>query len=128
MLVLYDGSCGLCDHIVQFLLTHDMHNRFFFAALQSDIGLFYKRRYGIAHDVDSVVVIEQERAYTYSDAALQLAKHLPLRYRPALLSYIVPRRIRDAAYRQVAKRRLQIFGTVDACRLPTMAERKKFLA
>lgn len=105
-----------------------MHNRFFFAALESDIGIFYKKRYGIAADIDSVVVIERERAYTHSDAALQLAKHLPLRYRPALLAYVVPRAVRDVAYREVAKRRLDIFGTIDACRLPTLAERKKFLA
>lgn len=128
MLVLYDGQCGLCDGIVQFLLQHDVYNRFYFAALQSETGRVYKKRYGIADSVDSVVVIEAERAYVYSDAAVQLVKHLPLPYTLLRVAVLLPKPLRDVAYKAIAKRRLQLFGTVETCRLPTMAERQKFLS
>ena len=128
MLVLYDGQCGLCDGVVQFLLAHDIHNRFYFAALESETGRVYKRRYLIADDMDSVVVIERERAYTHSAAVLQLTKHLPMPYALARASVLMPAMLRDAAYKQLAKRRFELFGTVQACQLPTMAQRHKFLA
>ena len=127
ILVLYDGQCGLCDGVVQFLLQHDVRNRFYFAALDGETGYVYKKRYGIADSVDSVVVIEAERAYVYSDAAVQLVKHLPLPYTLLRAAVLLPKPLRDVAYKAIAKRRLQLFGTVEACRLPTMAERQKFL-
>ena len=37
-LVLYDGICGLCSRLVQFLLAHDHHAVFNFASLQSATG------------------------------------------------------------------------------------------
>ena len=35
-IILYDGVCGLCNRLVQFLLTHDREGRLRFAALQSE--------------------------------------------------------------------------------------------
>src|SRR5215208_4966397 len=37
-LVLYDGVCGLCSSLLQFLLTHDRRGVFAFASLQSASG------------------------------------------------------------------------------------------
>ncbi|OCS88453.1 hypothetical protein A6M13_00995 [Caryophanon tenue] len=128
VLVLYDGSCGLCDGIVQFLLAHDVKNRFYFAALDSETGVIYRKRYGISADVDSVVVIYKERAMIYDDAAIALVPHLPLPYRLGQVAKIVPKPIRYAAYKLIAKNRYRFFGEVTACKLPTAAERVKFLA
>lgn len=33
-LIFYDGKCGLCDRVVQFVLKHDVNHRFLFAPLQ----------------------------------------------------------------------------------------------
>ena len=37
-LVLYDGVCGLCSSLLQFLLTHDRRGVFAFASLQRRTG------------------------------------------------------------------------------------------
>lgn len=37
-LVLYDGVCGLCNTLLQFVLTHDRRGVFAFASLQSATG------------------------------------------------------------------------------------------
>lgn len=127
-LVLYDGQCGLCDGLVQFLLKHDTKNNFQFAALQSDAGIHYCQRYGIANDIDSAVVIYHEQAFIYADAALKIAQLLPMPYKIARIGIIVPTALRNQMYKFVAKHRLRFFGTVDTCRLPTPLERAKFLS
>ena len=52
-------------------------------------------------------------------------------YNPALPAAdrtgIVPRPIRDAVYRWIARNRYQWFGKRDTCRLPTLEERERFL-
>ena len=37
-LILYDGVCGLCNGLVQFVLPRDRKDRFRFAALQSNLA------------------------------------------------------------------------------------------
>src|SRR5436190_22201522 len=45
-LVLYDGVCGLCSRLLQFLLSHDHHDGFNFASLQSATGKEIVARWG----------------------------------------------------------------------------------
>ncbi len=45
-LVLFDGVCGLCSRLVPFLLEHDHHRVFSFAALQSAAGRKVVERFG----------------------------------------------------------------------------------
>jgi len=44
--VLYDGVCGLCSRLVQFLLRHDRRRVFSFASLQSAVGKSIMERSG----------------------------------------------------------------------------------
>jgi predicted DCC family thiol-disulfide oxidoreductase YuxK len=65
--------------------------------------------------------------HTRSSAALRIARLLdgpwPLFY-PLIL---VPKVLRDWAYRQFAARRYRWFGKLDACRVPTPELRARFL-
>src|SRR5262245_11688577 len=45
-LVLYDGVCGLCSRLLQFLIAHDHRGVFSFAALQSASGRAVVERFG----------------------------------------------------------------------------------
>lgn len=45
-LVLYDGVCGLCSRLLQFLLARDRHEVFAFASLQSATGRAIVERLG----------------------------------------------------------------------------------
>lgn len=124
--VLYDGLCGLCDRWVQWVLRHDRQGQFRFAALQSDAG----RR--LLQDAptplpDSIVLLDEDGLHTESEAVLRIARRLgrlgPLR----VVAKAVPRALRDLAYRAVARNRTRWFGRLDSCRLPTAAERSRFL-
>ena len=45
-LVLYDGVCGLCNAVVQFLLPRDRRHSFDYASLQSKTGQAWLARFG----------------------------------------------------------------------------------
>ncbi|MEP6707065.1 MAG: DUF393 domain-containing protein [Pyrinomonadaceae bacterium] len=57
-IVLYDGVCGLCNRLNQFLLKRDTHDRFRFASLQSDLAASLLKRHGAdSQDLDTVYVV-----------------------------------------------------------------------
>src|SRR4051794_17497151 len=81
-LVLYDGVCGLCSRLLQFLLRHDHRRVFCFASLQSSIGQSFVERSGAnpAELTSFYVVADYQastsRVFTKSDAALFIAGEL----------------------------------------------------
>jgi predicted DCC family thiol-disulfide oxidoreductase YuxK len=74
-----------------------------------------------------VVLIEDGRAYERSTAALRIARHLGFPWVLFYAGIILPRFLRDAAYRFVAHNRYAWFGKKDACMLPTPELRARFL-
>jgi predicted DCC family thiol-disulfide oxidoreductase YuxK len=130
--ILYDGNCGFCDRTVKFVLRRDPHGPLRFAALQSEFGQALVARHPALAGVDSVVWAERvngaEQVRIRTDAALRLGTYLGGPWRVlAMLGRIVPRALRDAAYDAFARRRYRWFGTADACELPGVEERKRFI-
>jgi predicted DCC family thiol-disulfide oxidoreductase YuxK len=137
-IVLFDGVCNFCDRSVNFVIEHDPDGYFKFAPLQSEHGTELAARYGVtaaAGDeaanglipIDSVMLIEDEKLYTHSTAALRIARRLS---GPASLLYafiIVPRPIRDIFYKLFARYRYRFFGRKDVCMMPTPEVRGRFL-
>jgi predicted DCC family thiol-disulfide oxidoreductase YuxK len=128
-LVLYDGTCGLCDRSVQLILRHDRRGRFRFAALQSELGGALLARHGLPVDaLDTVVLVEDGRAWTKSAAALRIARGMDGPWPLLRALGIVPRPVRDFFYDRLANNRYRIFGRVDACMLPPPEVRARFLS
>ena len=127
-IVLFDGVCNLCAGVVKFLIPKDPSGRLRFASLQSTAGQHLLTAFGVSQTDDSMVVIVDGHAYLRSDAALAAAHALGGRYRlAATVARLIPRPIRDAAYRFVASHRYRWFGQKDQCWLPTPALRARFL-
>ena len=126
-IILFDGVCNLCNAVFGFLIDKDREDAFRFAALQSEIGAQLAGRHGVAaSDVGSVILIEGDRVFTRSAAALRIARGLPhLRLLYPLM--VVPAFFRDAVYDWVARNRYRWFGRREACRLPGSGERDRFL-
>jgi len=119
-LLLYDGTCGLCDRSVQFVLRRDRRDRFRFAPLQSPAAAALLRELGLDPErLDSVVLIDERgEASRESTAALATAVRLGGLWRLAGMLLWVPRWLRDPVYRFVARRRLRWFGAAEQCLLP----------
>ena len=127
-IVLFDGDCNFCDSSVQFIIKRDPAAHFLFTSLQSDKGMELTKQYAIPEDVDSLVLIENGKAFTRSSAALRIAKKLDGLWHLLFLFILVPRKIRDGVYDYVAKNRYKWFGKKeDACMLPPPEIRKRFI-
>lgn len=128
-LILFDGVCNFCDRTVQRILKADTRNLFVFASLQSDTGQEIMRYAGIPSTTDSVILYQPGTAYyTESDAVLEIARQLGGLYPLLLAAKIIPKRVRDAAYRYVARNRYKWYGKKEACSIPTPETRAKFLS
>ena len=133
LIVLYDGVCGLCNRLNQFLLKRDHHDRLLFASLQSDLAKKILERHGAdPTDLDTVYVVEgydspAERLFKRSDAILRALAALGGIWKLSALSNILPRPIRDLFYRFVATSRYKVFGKSEVCIMPDPKYRKKFL-
>jgi predicted DCC family thiol-disulfide oxidoreductase YuxK len=127
--VLYDGTCGLCSRAVRFIAGHDPAGRYRFAALGSDAARAVLRDARVPPQLpDSVVLVEADgTVLVESDAALTILRELrgPARHLARLR--IVPRPLRDAVYRLVARTRYRVFGRHDACEVPAPWLRERFL-
>lgn len=132
-IIFYDGVCGLCNRLVQFVLKHDRRDYFRFAALQSDLASEVLQRHDRdARDLDTVYVVVDyaqpaESLLARSDAILFLLKHLGGVWKLASLGKILPRTMRDGLYGLVARNRYRVFGKYESCMLPEAKHRAKFL-
>lgn len=127
-IVLFDGVCNFCNASVNFVIERDKAGYFRFAPLQSEIGEELVAKHGIDRaETDSVIVVENDRAYTHSSAALRIAKQLDGLWSWSYGFIIVPKPIRDFFYRLFAKHRYRLFGRQDACMMPTPEIRARFL-
>lgn len=131
-LVLFDGVCAVCDAGMAWILAHDPEERFAFAPLQGETAEAIRRRHPeLPAHLDSIVYVEQiegaERLSWHSTAIVRIAASLPPPW--SWLRWIawVPRPLRDLGYRLFARIRYRVFGQVDACRLPTEDEARRFL-
>jgi predicted DCC family thiol-disulfide oxidoreductase YuxK len=132
-IVLYDGVCGLCNRLTQFLLKRDQHDRLRFASLQSDFAAVILKRQGAdPKDLDTVYVVQDydtpdERLLARSDAILYLGKQIGGIWSVAQVGKVLPKVFRDWLYKQVALRRYRVFGKSESCMMPEPKYRAKFL-
>lgn len=132
-LVLYDGVCGLCNHLLQFLLKHDHRAVFSFASLQSATGQAMVARWGgNPDDLASFYVVADfrtphARAFTKSDAALFVARELGWPWRAFRVAGVVPLALRNRVYDVIARTRYRIFGRYEQCLMPRADVRSRFV-
>lgn len=126
--VLYDGECGLCHRSVKFILRHERDTTLLFAPLQGETAAALRARYpSIPANLDTVVLIDNDRAYLRSKAFLYVAKYLRGFSHAGYWFRWLPGPLLNLGYRFIAKIRYRVWGKVDACELPSPAQRKRFL-
>ena len=128
VILLIDGLCDLCGHAVAFTVKRDPKKQFLFASLQSNTGQKLLSQHDLpASDFKSFVLIEEDKVYTKSTAALKFFKKLSGLW-PLLYVFIVlPKPIRDFFYDIVAENRYRWFGRRDQCLVPTPELKGRFL-
>lgn len=131
-LVFYDGDCGLCDRVVQFLLKEDKQNRFVFAPLQGETASKYLKNLPLEiRFTDSLILIENYRSpyprvYMLAKGVLRIA--WLLRWPWLLIGWLsfFPGWIFDWIYRLVASNRHYFFPNTQ-CIIPPKNQKNRFL-
>lgn len=109
LILLYDGECGFCSRMVQFVFKHDPDGLIHFAALQSKLGKTLLSIHNVdAKTLDTVVLIEQDRVYIKSEAALHTCTYLNNGLPLLGVFKIIPLKWRDYIYDAIARRRKNI--------------------
>lgn len=127
-IILFDGVCNLCNGAVKFIIKNDTKNKFQFASLQSKIGQELLEKHHLSTiNLDSFVLISDEKHFTRSTAALKVCQKLGKFWQLLYVFIVVPAFIRNFFYDYIAKNRYRWFGKNDACMMPTKAIKSRFL-
>jgi len=138
LLFIFDGRCGLCNRSVRWFLKRDRLDRLRFVPSESPNVAGVLARHGLdaaaaTGNSGSILVAQfvdapSERLLSRSDAVLALLSQLPSPW-PTVAGALrlIPRFLRDLAYRLVARWRYRVWGRLEACPIPTAEERSRFL-
>ena len=127
-IILLDGVCNLCNSSVQYVIKHDPNARFTFASLQGKTGQELLKKHGLSdNELNSFVLIINDKVFTRSAAALTVAKQLSGVTKMLYGFMIIPPFIRDGVYNFIAKNRYKWFGKKDSCMIPTPELSSRFL-
>jgi predicted DCC family thiol-disulfide oxidoreductase YuxK len=128
--VLFDGVCNLCSAAVQFVIKRDKQSKFRFASLQSTyakdlLANYFSQKRNT--DLYSIFLVEGDKIYSRSDAALRIARHLRGGWRLLSLLRFIPRFIRDAVYNLISRNRYRLFGKKEVCMIPSPELKDRFV-
>lgn len=118
-IIFFDGVCNLCNGFVQFVVKRDKGKKFAFAALQTPNAIETLKQYNLNPlDLQSVVLLANQKIYLKSDAALEIVKQLSGFW--FLVGYFkfLPQTFRNWVYDFIAKNRYKWFGKTNSCQLP----------
>jgi predicted DCC family thiol-disulfide oxidoreductase YuxK len=125
-IIYFDGICNLCNGFVDFVVSQDSLNTFYFAPLQ---GATAKKQLNPQDlGLDTVVLSIDGDILKKSQAVLHIFKELGLFLK--IVSFVgncLPTVFCDLIYDFIAKNRYRFFGQKETCRLPTAVERSRFL-
>jgi len=130
-LVFYDGNCGLCDRVVQFVFNEDKKQLFVFAPLQGETASHYLRNLPPEmRFTDSLILIEDyrtsPRVSILAKGALRIAWLLGWPWMLAGWLSVFPGWLFDWAYRLIAANRRWFFPQ-DQCFVPPAEQKDRFL-
>jgi predicted DCC family thiol-disulfide oxidoreductase YuxK len=126
--VIFDGECVFCNRWVDFLLRFDRHDVFRFAGRQTESGAALMRQLGLPEcGAGSIILVEHGTALLRSTAVLRMLGLLGFPFSLAAFFRLIPSTLRDSIYEWFARNRLKWFGRRSTCRLPSEAERHRFL-
>jgi len=127
-IILFDGVCNLCNGFVQWIIARDPEARFHFGTLQSAAAQeLLKGVQAGPLDMGTVLYVTDGRVLERSTATLTILKDLGGAWSLLYAFIIVPRILRDAVYRWVARNRYKWYGQRPSCMVPTPELRSRFI-
>ena len=118
-IIVYDGHCHLCSGWARFHHRHPATPAFELVPMQSPHGRALLATHGVdPDDPTTFLVLDGGKAFTQSDAAIQVMTASGGIWRLASVARWIPRRLRDGFYGMIARNRYRWFGRRNSCYLP----------
>ncbi|MGG0658236.1 thiol-disulfide oxidoreductase DCC family protein [Rummeliibacillus pycnus] len=125
-ILFYDGDCGFCQKSVQFVLKHEKKPILKFAPLQGEVAAKLLPA-NITQNLDSVVVYQDGKMLTESNAILFITKNLNFPFLFFFIFKVIPSPIRDFFYRIISRNRYKFTNSSKICKIPDENVRNRFL-
>jgi predicted DCC family thiol-disulfide oxidoreductase YuxK len=126
-ILFFDGVCGLCNRSIDFVIVRDPKGEFQFAPLQGDTARSLLSPSDVAN-LNTVVLWVNAQTYRKSAAIVRVLWKLSRGWQIlGTLLWLVPLPLRNLGYVVVSRNRYRFFGKKETCRMPTPAERMRFL-
>lgn len=126
-IIFFDDVCGMCNAFVSLIMRIDHKKTFLFAPLQGSTARDMLPPLAADAREWSMVYVDEAGIHDQSDASLEVYRRLGGIWRLFSLLRYVPRFLRNPVYRILARNRYRWFGKRDSCRIPTAAEKARFL-
>ena len=125
-IIFYDGDCGFCNKIVQFILKNGKNQNLHFTSLQSNFSKdFFISNQFPEPDLSTFYFWNGSDLFSKSTAALKLLDQLKTRFQLLKIGYILPKKLRDKMYDFIANRRHKISNGF--CVIPSIENRRRFI-
>lgn len=107
--IFFDGECPFCNKTVNYILKHRSADNFYVAPLQGTTA--NERLSADLRALDTLIYMQNDKVYTYSSAALKAIAKIGGIHKLILVFWIVPKFIRDAVYKVIAKNRKKLISS-----------------
>ncbi len=127
-IVFFDGYCGLCNGLVDWLVRVDSKGLLKFASLQGEAAADLISTASGQLFPETVIYLRDGMKFEKSTAVLLILADLGGLWVIVKVFLIVPRFVRDWIYQIVAKNRYRFFKKRNTCRIPSPQEKDRFLS
>ena len=93
--IIFDGTCNLCNGTVKFIRRHDKKSKFHFLILQTEEGRNAVQNTDVPPGSDTIIYIRNSRFLMHSSAVLYILKDLGKGWQAFFCLIIIPAFIRD---------------------------------
>ncbi|HNQ61680.1 MAG TPA: DCC1-like thiol-disulfide oxidoreductase family protein [Bacteroidia bacterium] len=123
--ILMDDECLICNRLVGIVAKKDRRDKFRICGLKSEKGKKLLKAFGLESSTpDSLILIQGDKVFLYSDAVLKIAEDLNTYKWPLKILLLFPRYLRNRIYFFIAKNRYSFFGKSKYCSIDPMISGK----
>ena len=125
-ILFFDGVCGLCNRVVDFLIGVSVGQSLTFAPLQGSTAKNILPPIYL-EDLNTLVYYRDGKLWTKAEAVARILEDIGGVWTIAKVARILPAFLNNFCYDLVATNRYKLFGKKETCRLPSPSERARFL-
>jgi len=126
-IVFFDGVCGLCCRVVDWIIDRDRRCEFKFSPLQGETASELLPL-ELCVSIDTIVYYENDKIWITSDAVMMILKRLGgIYFLLGVFLSTFPRKWRDFGYKFIRDRRFYWYQKNGTCRMPRNGDEFRFL-